>query len=715
LWNTIRSKKVTEKDWVWRTESPEALARFVSPRCAVAAFGGVDRIEDRTKFDVIADGDLTEAIGALYQMLREEQIDYDKEGYLAGSVHSQKIRNPIEIKDRKVATCLDISLLFSALALDLGLRPILILLEDHALVALSTATGFDLVIDRESDRDAVMTMLENEQLIPLEITGCLMGDRVDLDLGEALERGRQTVINGEFEAAVDPQFLHERDFVPIDCPGGSRVGIGLVSSVGVGAVALAVAGVWFLAGRGGLTVFDDDVAGVVLLPSVEAVGEGPAIVSKMTGLFDEELVDEVGGETGPLTNYVLAENTDGNEITVSDPVLRAEAAADIVSLTNAGVVISPTLNIGSNRASVDVDAWLGQVDSAEELGGLDVSFLLCGSRASVTGDFSEIDNDTRLGMDELAEETSEQIAHIDTLLQAVSSYRRFRYPEADSRLSRLIDLFKSDRCRAGPEVALLHHMRGNIQADLGNFDDAEEFYGAALDLDDEFSRALLGLAGVGLTRALVDGCNRSDNNDINLAIRRYGEFLGESETAGDPVLSLQGLVGRGRAQVCQAGVRESLGQSSANVLTRAKADLNRALTNYEALKAADDPLWRSATETAAIGYLTRADLARRGGLSADGSSADGDSGDDGGDDGLLPADAALADYERASDTSTRPWVLAQAQLGVAEVCEAIGDTDCENDARFTGCDYVDEAKGILGEEHSVATDDLATLSDALCV
>jgi hypothetical protein len=58
--------------------------------------------------------------------------------------------------------------------------------------------------------------------------------------------------------------------------------------------------------------------------------------------------------------------------------------------------------------------------------------------------------------------------------------------------------------------------------------------------------------------------------------------------------------------------------------------------------------------------------------------------------------------------------LAQAQLGVAEVCEAIGDTDCENDARFLGCDFVDEATAILGDEPSVATDDLATLSEALC-
>lgn len=687
-------------EWAWQKETPETVARYVSPRCATGSFKNIRRVDGQTVYDARAAGDHLGIMAALYQRLRSYEIAYDNEGYLPGGDYSQRVRSPAEIADLREATCLDTSILFSGLALSLGLRPVIVLFEDHALVAIATVD--DLVIDRDTDREAVIGMLEQELLIPLETTGFTVGERTDFGFEEALDRGRQRLVNGEFDAAIDPKFLHDRDVMPVDCP--ARFNASLVLSIGLGALVLSgvVLAAFFL--RRPLTMFSDETSGVVLLPSVQ-ISDGQSVddgaTNDFTKLFDDKLLD-VANESGTLAAYQLADNVGGYEIADAEPDARSVAAAEIVALSNAAVVIAPSLDLSSNTAQVDIDVWIGNVDSAEELAGQEVSFLFCSRQTpTVVGRFDEINVDTADNFSDLARRTDEYVADIDALLRSISDYRNYRIRDADVLLSELIDRFESEGCAPRPEIALLLHMQGNIRADLGEYGAASSAYQAALDVDDGFNRSLMGLAEVGLLSSSIDGCDSNDSNQIARSRRQFEAFLETSEAGDDALLSIKGRVGLGRTLVCRAGALESLGRDSSQSLAAAKASFDIALDSYEVLRDVDDPLWRSAAEPAAIGYLERADLSlRQFDLSPDVDDS--------------VTEPIIGDYETASNTSTRPWVLARAEVGIADVCQAIGDRDCETRAQDRGCLFVANAREILGDREDVLSDELGELSDRLC-
>ena len=689
-------RSAEDEPWTWLKEAPEPLATFVSPSCATASFGNVRRVDTRTIHDAVTSGDAEAVAAALYDHLRELGIDYDEPGYSADGPHSQHVRSPAEIAERGRATCLDLSLLFSALALDLNLRPIVVLLEGHALVAISRPEGYELEITRDTTIESMLGWIEDGDLIPVETTGLARGDGVDYGFDEAVRIGRQRIEDGRFESAIDPLRLHrDRGYRPRSC-GRSRLSWAVPAAAAGSAMVVVgvMAGLQFTGDEP--TTFGDETTGVVLLPSIEGPEDGPVAATAMTALFDDALRDDAAADDGPLGGAALADNVDGRALVDGSLDARQQAALQLATTTNASVVISPRLTLTNNRASVEFEAWLGNVDGAEELAGQELRFLFCGPPAGVTGNFSTVNDDSIALFSELADESGDQLGRVGDLLEAVADQRRFRYPAALDGLSGILDDYANGACSTAPGLALLYHMRGNIHVDLGEYDDARDDYDEALDLDGGFVRSELGLAEADLVEAVHRGCPGTGINVINQAIDRYVALDTGADESG--TLPIKADVGLGRARACAARAVSQLGRDPQPSLRSAADTLDRALTSYESAIASEPDSRQLLVETAAIGYMERARV-RQWLIDVGGSD--------------MTEDDVLRDYREAAGTSERHWVLAEAQYNIAETCGRLGDTGCRQDAQAAGCDHVADARAALGDAELVASDDVERLAALL--
>jgi hypothetical protein len=120
----------------WSKFDFKGLARYVTPEARRWFNLGASR------FDLQGGPDeKLRVVEAIYNALKGYEISYDIEGYHpSGSV--QVIRPPEEIlKAPKKGTCLDLATLFCGLCLDNELLPILIVLDGHALAAVSLKQG----------------------------------------------------------------------------------------------------------------------------------------------------------------------------------------------------------------------------------------------------------------------------------------------------------------------------------------------------------------------------------------------------------------------------------------------------------------------------------------------------------------------------------------------------------------------------------------------
>lgn len=121
------------KEWIWTKAKKEELAQFATDS-ALQLFK-----LDVSSFDLIWEEQFETLIEAIYNTLIEQKIKYDRDKYSTAETH-QRIRTPVEILSQtqtRQGTCLDLALLFCGLCLGCNLLPKLILLEGHALVAVS--------------------------------------------------------------------------------------------------------------------------------------------------------------------------------------------------------------------------------------------------------------------------------------------------------------------------------------------------------------------------------------------------------------------------------------------------------------------------------------------------------------------------------------------------------------------------------------------------
>lgn len=126
---------------------------------------------------------------AIYYALLKEQISYSlpKPSF---EISGQKVRLPGEIEKTKFSTCLDSTLLFSALLELAGLNPLIILIDNHAYLGLwlSEENYPSVLID---DKAYIENKVKANELILLEST--FFTNKAKPTFEEAFERGRHNL------------------------------------------------------------------------------------------------------------------------------------------------------------------------------------------------------------------------------------------------------------------------------------------------------------------------------------------------------------------------------------------------------------------------------------------------------------------------------------------------------------------------------------------
>lgn len=118
-------------EWTWTKANEKELAQFATDS-ALQLFN-----LDVSSFDLLREEQFEDLIRAIYDTLVEQKIKYDIEKFSTAEAH-QRIRTPVEILSQpRQGTCLDLAILFCSLCLGCNLLPKLIILEGHAIVAVS--------------------------------------------------------------------------------------------------------------------------------------------------------------------------------------------------------------------------------------------------------------------------------------------------------------------------------------------------------------------------------------------------------------------------------------------------------------------------------------------------------------------------------------------------------------------------------------------------
>jgi hypothetical protein len=193
----------------WPRVDDRGLARFVTPQASRWLPLPISRFDLGSQLDqrrIIA--------GAIYDALKERNIRYALEEYHPSQA-LQTIRTPPEILVApREGTCLDLAALYSGLCLASELLPVLIVIEGHALAAVSLTHG---VRDwngyrpgRElfaagplGDAQALRDLIDEESFLAVECTGFAHSDQLGQKIRDMPEAQHRTGGVLTFDQAVD--------------------------------------------------------------------------------------------------------------------------------------------------------------------------------------------------------------------------------------------------------------------------------------------------------------------------------------------------------------------------------------------------------------------------------------------------------------------------------------------------------------------------------
>ena len=142
----------------------------------------------------------------------------------------QKVRGPSDIIDRRVATCLDLTLLYAACAEQAGLNPVLVLVAGHAFVGLwlKDEDFSSAVVD---DVQVLRKRRGLDDLVFVETT--LLTAQPPVRFGAAITAGAEHLSEGAkapFELAIDVRRARARQIRPLDLGGGPQVDLDVPSA-----------------------------------------------------------------------------------------------------------------------------------------------------------------------------------------------------------------------------------------------------------------------------------------------------------------------------------------------------------------------------------------------------------------------------------------------------------------------------------------------------
>ncbi|WP_434660728.1 DUF3320 domain-containing protein [Paraburkholderia sp. A3BS-1L] len=207
--------------WAGTRSLPELLAAFCMPNSRV-----VDKLLARasgllrqTSADLSMDGyqsknreRVWKQASAIYSTIVAEDIQYSNPPASFGN-DGQKIRTPERILDGKLATCLDLAMLFASCLEQAGLHPVVLFKEGHAWVGVWLIdTSFPTAL--VDDVQAVRKRVKSGEFMVFETTGVASGQKPSLRW--ACTRGEEHLNDeAEFAYAVDIRRAREVQIRPL--------------------------------------------------------------------------------------------------------------------------------------------------------------------------------------------------------------------------------------------------------------------------------------------------------------------------------------------------------------------------------------------------------------------------------------------------------------------------------------------------------------------
>jgi hypothetical protein len=228
----------------WPKGSEKDLAKYVLP--SVAGRVKLSAVRD----DVLRLGKRRELLEEIYKALLKYDIRYAREPF-DPTLEQQRIRTPAEIlKGAGDATCLDLALLFAGVCLGNQLLPLVVVLDGHALVAVSLVIGRDEANaqrrrDEEEDGrwvgegllrigDTLRELVGRGDYLLIECTGLARSETIPatvpegrgrvggrMEFARAVDAGREQLDarDREFVFAIDVAMLQDHIKVPPYDPG----------------------------------------------------------------------------------------------------------------------------------------------------------------------------------------------------------------------------------------------------------------------------------------------------------------------------------------------------------------------------------------------------------------------------------------------------------------------------------------------------------------
>ncbi len=197
--------------WAGTRALPELLAAFSMPNnpAVDVLIGKASKLLRSSNPELSMDGYQSKSrdvvwkqVSALYSIIAAENLQYAEPPASFGS-DGQKIRTADRILEGRVATCLDLAMLFSSCLEQAGLRPVILMKEGHAWVGLwlhQASFPFPLT----DDVLAVRKRVDTGEFLVFETTGVAQHKTMRPSLRLAMEQGaRHLQEEDTFRYAVD--------------------------------------------------------------------------------------------------------------------------------------------------------------------------------------------------------------------------------------------------------------------------------------------------------------------------------------------------------------------------------------------------------------------------------------------------------------------------------------------------------------------------------
>ena len=153
-------------------------------------------------------------VSALYSTISAQTLQYSEPPASFGT-DGQKIRTPERVLETRVATCLDLAMLFASCLEQAGLRPVVLMKEGHAWVGLwlHSACFADPLTD---DVQAVRKRVDSGEFLVFETTGVAQHHSHRPSLRIAVEQGYAHLLeDNTFRYAVDIHRARELQIKPL--------------------------------------------------------------------------------------------------------------------------------------------------------------------------------------------------------------------------------------------------------------------------------------------------------------------------------------------------------------------------------------------------------------------------------------------------------------------------------------------------------------------